>query len=60
MKREVFQAIYILVFLITGISIVGSLELETVIATHVLVLHIISAFLTVGKIIYWIKNKELL
>ncbi len=52
MIRKAIQYIYLLIFFITTISIVGNIELEIETPLYILILFIISGLLSVSKIIY--------
>lgn len=54
MKREIFQLIYIFMWLIMSIGIVGNMELGIKTPTISLIIYSVLSFLVAGKIIYWV------
>lgn len=50
--QKIFQATYLLIFLITSRGIAGNIELEVETPLYIKILFIISGLLTVSKMIY--------
>ena len=50
--RDLIQASYLLMFLLTSLSVAGHIEQDITIPKNLIIAFIISAFLSYGKVIY--------
>ena len=56
--KDIIQASYLLMFLLTSLSVAGKIELDQPIPKSLIITFIISAFLSYGKIIYMHITKD--
>lgn len=50
--RDLIQASYLLMFLLTSLSVAGHIEQDITIPKNLIIAFVISAFLSYGKVIY--------
>ena len=56
MKKETFQILYFILFLINSIGIAGNIECDMPIPTYGIIIETITGLLVIGKMIYWFVN----
>lgn len=57
-KRETFQALYMITFMFLGLGIAGNIETGAKIPTYGIILYIITGTLTFCKIIYCSRKNK--